>query len=70
MGGSKFVDYQDPVDHQIDGKDRQESDAQAAIEAVNDGNAEVPLAASDNEPAQPNSQGGLLGEVPVNTTSR
>ena len=70
MGGSKFVDYQDPVDHQIDGKDRQESDAQAAIEAVNDGNAEVPLAASDNEPAQPNSQAGLLGEVPVNTTSR
>lgn len=67
MGGSKFVDYQDPIDHQVDDD---ESAAQAAIEAVNDGKSEVPLAADAAEPAQPNSKDGLLGEVPVDTATR
>jgi hypothetical protein len=70
MGGSKFVDYQDPIDHQVDVEDRDESDAQAAVETVNDGKGEVPLAADAEEPDQPNSQNGLLGEVPVDTATK
>lgn len=70
MGGSKFVDYQDPIDHQDDDEDDEESEAQAAIEAVNDGKGEVPLAADAEEPAQPISQDGLLGEVPVETATK
>lgn len=70
MGGSKFVDYQDPIDHQVDDEDGDESETQAAIEAVNDGKGEVPLAAGAAEPAQPNSQDGLLGEVPVDTATK
>lgn len=69
MGGSKFVDYQDPIDHQVN-EDDDESEAQAAIEAVNAGKGEVPLAADAAEPAQPNSQDGLLGEVPVDTATK
>ena len=70
MGGSKFVDYQDPIDHQVDDEDGNESEAQAAVETVNDGKGEVPLAADAEEPAQPNSQDGLLGEVPVETATK
>lgn len=69
MGGSKFVDYQDPIDHQVN-EDDDESEAQAAIEAVNAGKGEVPLAADAEEPSQPNSQDGLLGEVPVDTATK
>lgn len=68
MGGSKFVDYQDPIDHQVDADD--DSEAQAAVEAVNNGTGEVPLAADAAEPAQPNGKDGLLGEVPVDIATK
>lgn len=61
-GGSKFVDYQDPIDHQV--RDEGEADAQASASPAGIGEGEVPLAAGTEEPAQPDSQDGLFGEVP------
>jgi len=70
MGGSKFVDYQDPIDHQIDDEDDDGSAAQASSKLLNGGKGEEPLAADAEEPAQPNSKDGLLGEVPVETAQK
>lgn len=70
MGGSKFVDYQDPIDHQINNEDGKESAAQASSKSITNGNGEEPLAADAEEPAQPNSKDGLLGEVPVKTAQK
>jgi len=69
MGGSKFIDYQDPIDHQLDDDD-EESAAQASSKSITGGTGEEPLAADAEEPAQPNSKDGLLGEVPVETAAK
>jgi hypothetical protein len=69
-GGSKFVDYQDPIDHQVKDEDDKESAAQVSSKSLINGKGEEPLAADAEEPAQPNSKDGLLGEVPVETAQK
>jgi hypothetical protein len=69
-GGSKFVDYQDPIDHQVTEEDDEKSAAQASSKSITNGKGEEPLAADAKEPAQPNSEDGLLGEVPVETAAK
>jgi hypothetical protein len=69
-GGSKFVDYQDPIDHQVTDEDDEKSAAQASSKSITNGKGEEPLAADAKEPAQPNSEDGLLGEVPVETAAK
>ncbi|NQV28903.1 MAG: hypothetical protein HQ518_31500 [Rhodopirellula sp.] len=71
-GGSKFIDYEDPIDrqidhrdHQIDDEDGREAAAQPSVKADTRGQGEVPVAADAKEPAQPNNKDGLLGEVPL-----
>jgi hypothetical protein len=70
MGGSKFVDYQDPIDHQVDDDEEEESEAQASSKSITGDKGEEPLAADAKEPAQPNSKDGLLGEVPIETVTK
>ena len=67
-GGSKFVDYEDPIDHQVK-EDDEDREAQAAARAIDGGKGEEPLATDAEEPAQPNSKDGLLGEVPREVTT-
>ncbi len=70
MGGSKFVDYQDPIDHQIDDEGDDESAVQTLSKSITNGQGEEPLAADAAEPAQPNSRDGLLGEVPREVSTK